>query len=273
MDEGLNIQEYLDSGVLELYVSGVLPEAEAQEVAVLAGKYPEIQEEISRIEQTMMQYFEAYAGDGPSDSILSRALEMIEEEEKEDPPIIPLTPPAPQSPSSPWRWLAVAAVALLVVSVILNLFLFSEVQEIEGKYDSLLAQNTQLAEQNESLQTSLEQDQRLITHLSDPDSKEIPLNGLDISQESRAAVVWNPRTDEVLLAAHSLPQPQAGFQYQLWAIVDGKPVSAGVFDHAKDNQFLLSVVGDAIAFAITLEKEGGVESPTLDQMYVYGELG
>ena len=46
MDEGLNIQEFLDSGVLELYVSGVLPEAEAREVTELAGKYPAILEAI-----------------------------------------------------------------------------------------------------------------------------------------------------------------------------------------------------------------------------------
>ena len=119
---------------------------------------------------------------------------------------------------------------------------------------------------------SLDRDEELIAHYADRESKNVLLEGLPISPESKAAVVWNPKTTEVLLAAHDLPTPATGFQYQLWAIVDGQPVSAGVFDHDIDNQFLLAVSGNAAAFAITLEKEGGVESPTLEQMYVVGNV-
>lgn len=285
MDEGLNIQEYLDSGVLELYVSGTLSEEEVQEVAMLAEKHPEIHEAILGIEETMIQYMEAYAPEdsSPSLSILESVLAGIEKEEKtgdsqeaeksHDTPVVPLTSsePALRSSWSRWQWLAAAAVVLLLVSVVLNIFFYREWQETEDQFLALSNERTQLAEENQSMRTRMEGDQALLAHLSDLDSKAILLNGLEISPESRAAVVWNPQTDEVLLASHQLPKPQTGFQYQLWAIVDGTPVSAGVFDHAQANQFLLAVSGEAAAFAITLEKEGGVASPTLEQMYVYGE--
>ncbi|MEM7372903.1 MAG: anti-sigma factor [Bacteroidota bacterium] len=279
MDESLNIREYIDSGILDLYVSGTLSEAEAREVTALSEKYPEIQEAISRIEQTMMQYFEAYAGDGPADSVLAGALSMIEEEEN-DTPIIPLNQGDSSSdsissenasPSSTWRWLAAAAVALLLISVVFNFVLYNRWQDMEGQFASLMAERTQLAEENQHIRARMEQDQQLLAHLSDPVSESIRLRGVPLSPESQAAVVWNPTTQKVLLAAHSLPQPEAGFQYQLWAIVDGVPVDAGVFAHNNPNQFLKLVSGDPAAFAITLEKEGGSPTPTLEQMYVYGE--
>ena len=47
--------------------------------------------------------------------------------------------------------------------------------------------------------------------------------------------VWQPfigtlQSKEVYLLVNQLPTPDPDKQYQLWAIVDGNPVDAGVFD-------------------------------------------
>lgn len=276
MDEGLNIQEYINSGVLELYISGTLPEKEAREVASLAEKHPEIQEAISRVEQTMMQYFEAYAGEEPSVTILEGALAMMDEQEEDETPVVPFSPPPDasersDSSSNGWKWLAIAAVLALLFSIGFNLLIYNRWQNLENRFTSLLAERNQLAEDNQTMQTRMEDDQRLLAHLSSFSSKSIDLNGVPLSPESKASVVWNPETQEVLLAAHALPKPEEGFQYQLWAIVDGVPVDAGVFAYNDPNQFLKLVSGQPAAFAITLEKEGGSPTPTLEKMYVYGD--
>jgi anti-sigma-K factor RskA len=62
-----------------------------------------------------------------------------------------------------------------------------------------------------------------------------------------------------------LPDPPTDKQYQLWALLDGKPVDAGTFNVNSDSIQLQEVrnIANAQAFAITLEHKGGVRSPTL----------
>jgi anti-sigma-K factor RskA len=61
----------------------------------------------------------------------------------------------------------------------------------------------------------------------------------------------------------------------LWAMVNGKPVDLGVFDAQNQPKKLLLAmkeVGDAQAFAVTLEKRGGSASPTMEKMVVLGAV-
>ena len=72
---------------------------------------------------------------------------------------------------------------------------------------------------------------------------------------------------------NELPKPRADKQYQLWAIVDGKPVDAGVFDVDGGAAFVkLKNIPNAQAFAITLENKGGSASPHMDALYVMGKV-
>ena len=72
--------------------------------------------------------------------------------------------------------------------------------------------------------------------------------------------------------ASGLPTAPQGMQYQLWAIVNKKPVSAGVFEYSLNTLQPMKGFYTAEAFAITLEPAGGSESPTVEQMYVLGTL-
>jgi anti-sigma-K factor RskA len=78
----------------------------------------------------------------------------------------------------------------------------------------------------------------------------------------------------VALKVNNLPQPAADEQYQLWTIVDGSPVDMGVIDNNFQEKLLAmkAVKGSPAAFAITLEKAGGSPTPTLEEMYVMGEV-
>ena len=62
-------------------------------------------------------------------------------------------------------------------------------------------------------------------------------------------------------------------QYQLWAIIDGKPVDAGVFDTSLAGLLKMKEIGNgAAAFAVTIEPRGGKASPTLETMQVVGNV-
>ena len=111
----------------------------------------------------------------------------------------------------------------------------------------------------------------LINHQN---TKKIILNGVASSPDSRAVVYWNTLNGRIIINPSALPQPPSGKQYQLWALLDGKPINAGVFDITKDSINLQEVknIGNAQAFAVTLEEKGGVASPTLSAMYVMGTI-
>ncbi len=85
-----------------------------------------------------------------------------------------------------------------------------------------------------------------------------------------ATVLWDANSKDVYLSVNNLPKAPEGMQYQLWAIEDGKPVSAGMYSEDKDMKIALANITKAQAFAITLEKKGGSEAPTMENMYVMG---
>ncbi|HEY4654886.1 MAG TPA: anti-sigma factor, partial [Cyclobacteriaceae bacterium] len=61
-------------------------------------------------------------------------------------------------------------------------------------------------------------------------------------------------------------------QYQLWGIVDGKPVDAGVFDSDADGLIPMQRIRGASAFAVTIEPRGGNQQPTLSTLQVIGNV-
>ena len=62
-------------------------------------------------------------------------------------------------------------------------------------------------------------------------------------------------------------------QYQLWAIIDGKPVDVGVFDsNFTGLARMKDIAKGAVTFAVTIEPRGGKLSPTLQTMQVAGNV-
>jgi len=56
-------------------------------------------------------------------------------------------------------------------------------------------------------------------------------------------------------------------------MVDGKPTDAGIFEMDKGIAFMkLKTIPRAQAFAITLEKRGGSETPDMNALYVMGKV-
>ena len=95
--------------------------------------------------------------------------------------------------------------------------------------------------------------------------------GVPGKETSLTTVFWNKNTKDVYLLANKLPQAAEGKQYQLWALVDGKPVDAGLLEDC-NGVCKLKNIPKAQAFAITLEDKGGSASPHLDQLYVIGNV-
>lgn len=277
----MNIQEYISSGIIESYVLGLADDAERAEFERMAAQYSEIREAREAFENSLESAV-SYSALTPPAPIKSKIFSAIEMEERRSGSVSPTaeyTEPAALRPKVVkrdfTRLISAAAVILLLMSTALNYYFFSRYKDTNEKYIALIQQQTEIASHNQILQARLLEYEQAMEMMKDPNMYVVRMpsvpNGPDTT--SSTTVYWDTRTKDVYLAVNKLPEPQAGHQYQLWAIVNGTPVDAGVFDMKEGaGMTRMKNIPKAEAFAITLEKKGGSSQPSMDRMYVMGRV-
>jgi hypothetical protein len=162
-------------------------------------------------------------------------------------------------------WLAAASVALLFV--VGGIALRSSTQISDFKNQVAQLQND--LKGNEEI---LNANQQQLAMLADANTVRVAMKGTSKSPESLAMIYWNKNSKSVYLDIKNLPAAPADKQYQLWFINSAnQPVSAGVFD-SKTGLLQMINANDALAFAVTLEPRGGSAGPTMDEMFVIGNV-
>ena len=274
----MNIQEWTNSGIIESYVMGELSEPEAREVETMAERYPEVKAEIAETEMALEGLARKAAVKpraGLKDDLFSKIDTNRAETKDEGAQTTEATQPKIveiRSNNRPWQWLSAAAVSLLILSTVFAFYYRDQWQAAKSQLANYIAQERELSQQYQALRSDYEELQEERSNVfTNPDFQQVRLKGTDVAPSAFALVYWNDASDQVYLNPAGLPEPGAGKQYQLWGIVDGQPASAGVFD-SKDELLAMQQIDGAAAFAITLEPEGGSENPTLDAMYVLGEV-
>ncbi len=254
----MDIQAYIKSGVLELYVIGQLSPREMREVEEMATQHPEVKKELVAIEQTL----EAYSLKNQA-APASGTFEKITAEIQGNP-----ISPAPGSKGlPPWLGALLGLLSLLLAVALFMIWNNNQQLEIEN---AVLA--TTLAECETAAQGLQQQADRPMALLRLNGTQTILLEGTEVAPASQAAVYFNPLTQKSYLDPFQLPNPDANQQYQLWALIDGVPTDMGVFESPADGDPFIEVpyIADADAFAITLEPVGGSVNPTLTALQVIG---
>jgi len=265
----VNVEEYISSGILESYIMDELSAAERAEVEKAMSQHQEVRAELDRIEQTMESLAFATAVN-PNASLKAKILEEIEF--KEETPVVSID--SRREGSSFLKFAAAASVIIALGSAVMAFNYWNKWKNAEDRLSSLIAQNQQFAENYNTVNQKLDNLQESVTVMNSADYERIIMNGTDNAPQSLATVYWNESSREVFLSIQNLKELSEDQQYQLWAIIDGKPVDAGVFDLSKDS-FLVQMkeIGSgAAAFAVTIEPKGGSENPTLETMQVLGNV-
>jgi anti-sigma-K factor RskA len=281
----VNIHEYISTGIVESYVLGLADPEERAEFERMCAAHAEVRRaremfELALEEQAMMNAIP------PAKNIKSKVFAEIEIENERlgnapnnqnlYVPAEEQTRPTARVVSVGWqRYVAAASIALLLISTALNFYFFNQYKNYSSRYETLLSQQTELARNNDVMRTRLDGYETTLAMLRDPDMTVIKMPGTNVptspDSNSVATVYWNTKSKDVYLMVNNLPQPRSDQQYQLWAIVDGKPVDAGVFDVQNIGGLLrMRNIPRAEVFAVTLEKRGGSTTP-LGPMYVMGK--
>lgn len=284
----MDVQRYISSGIIESYVAGLATDPEVREVQAAMVQYPEIKAAADAAQLDMERYI-TMQSQPPPPGVRDRIFQIVNNEGVET--VVSVnnnagsssdesysyeeTPVRQISAARKWQWVAAAAVIGLIASVAFNVTYLNSTNEWKGKYEALLVDQTKVLAQNDVYQTQLKQSEDLLSMVRDPEVKAVKMFTASKDRPNLLATVfWNTKTKDVVLTVNNLPEPAADQQYQLWAIVNGVPIDAGIFemgDTAKGFQKMKAIEG-AQMFAVTLEKKGGSPTPTLTAMYLAGKV-
>jgi len=276
------------SGDLELYVLGMLPKEEAGKIEQLAKLFPEVQAELDRISESS-EALGNMATAAPSASVKDNLMEKLRTMKEEEQKVIPfgsvvkkenetdnsgLESPVREIPKRANKpsWLVAASLIGLIISLGGLVYFFFQNKQSQTELASLKQQVDTLRTNSNTQQQQILAYNETMQMMHDATYKKIELTNVPGKPSALAQVFWNTKTKEVFIADVSLPQAPSTKQYQLWAIVDGKPIDAGMLGDAKNLAQRMKVFERAEMFAITLEQKGGSPTPTMEEMYVAGKV-
>ncbi len=271
----MNVQEYISSGIIESYVMGLASEAERAEFEQWCAKYPELVAAHREFEKELEQFASDHAVPPPV-GVKVRFLEAIGDESSRNrsssnqPKIITMENEKGSVRMSGWSRFTAAASIILLIGFAWFAYQFYSLktanEELASTNNALRAR----ANSSDSILNQIVAEQKVV---SDPNVTVVNMVGTKVAPKSSANVYWDSTSSNVFLVVKNMPKLSSDQQYQLWALIDGKPKDLGVFD-ATDDKVILKMKNTqkAQAFAITIEQKGGSPSPTLQKMQSLGKI-
>lgn len=261
-------EEFISSGLLEQYALNTQTPEEGRLVIEYLNKFPELEEDLNQIEEVLELYAMQNAktpGRRVKDNLMGQL--FPEQKSDQDPVANAVNMDTRKSAGSFYKFAAAAMLIFLIGSIASSYHFYNQLKE--SQHNLVIAQQSFERQQkiNESLAGNLD----IVT---DKYAQSVTLKGTPQAPQATAKIFWMKNTGQVYVDPRDLPAPPSGKQYQLWAIVDGKPVDAGMVSTEKGNYVIqkMKSFGKADAFAITLEKAGGSPTPTMSEMVVISEL-
>ncbi len=254
----MDIREVRESGLLEQYVLGLLSEVEQKQVESYLSEYPELKSDIFSIQGALQKYAETY-GIQPKPLLEGKILEEIRSRGG----ITNNSAIGDKTKSNNinlWSGLTVllglVALGTLWYSYKLideNKDLKSTIKETILACDSVDQINKTYIKYYESM-LSFE-----TTKLDFTPTKGYPEVGLKF--------YYNPTQKENFIQINNLPVIDSNHTFQLWSLKEGEaPIPLDLFTGQKGAVLPVKFIDGTKTYAITIEKAGGVESPTLDRL-------
>jgi anti-sigma-K factor RskA len=253
----MDIKNYISSGIIEMYVMGLCSAEEEKELEQLRQQYPELHKAILQYEVEMeakMLQNSTLPSAAVDEKILHQ-LDSLSSSEENNQHSIPV-----RRINTRWlRSVAAAAAILFAVSAYFNYTLYKKNKQLTDLTNNTKESPLPLA------------DYLVIT---DPTITPVGMYGQGSHAICRCTMYWNKKTGKAYIMINHLPKSSASKDFQLWAEVDGKPVSVGIInDEIRGRLIEISnVPASAIAFSVTLEKAGGADQPTVDETYLKGKI-
>lgn len=263
-------KDYIESGILELYVFGRLTDMESTEVSAMAAKHPDIKAEIEAIEKAVINLSYSVAPYLSAEVYEKIRQQLIEKYTASEPKVIPVN-----TRSTITMYIGWAAAVLLLLGLGFQYYKYHELVQVTNttqiqndKYQQLIA----------GLEKKNTTTVKALAVIRDKNSHTVILEGQQAAPDAYAKVYINDQNRQIHVDVAGLPEPPQGMVYQVWALKLNPltPQSIGILDKGNitDNEGILPIADSegAEAFGITLEPVGGSETPTLNRLYALGKV-
>lgn len=271
-----DLKTYIETGILELYALGDVTPKERAEVEQMISTHPELKAELVEIEKAMEAYAIANAVE-PSENQRNKILNSLvvnladDRSFKSKKVIVEdnvIAMPARQATNF-YKYAFAASVALLLASVAALYNMNNQLKQSNLQLAVLSAQNQQISK-------TVGYKEQQLGVFRDTTYKLMRLKPVGKVPSANMTIAWSPVKKKVMIdmVALNMPQNDKGHQYQLWALVGGKPVDLGVFDKMPGDTSEMKEmksIAYADAFAVTLEPRGGSVNPTMSELMVLGK--
>jgi hypothetical protein len=220
----MNGKDYILSGIIEQYVLGLCTPMEKAELELLRKTDTELNEAIInfefQFEKEMMNY--TSLPDKVTDIKIIEKIDSLTAK-----PLMPINSIKERKIYFNWlRPLAAAFILLLGTSVVFNYILYSKNKKQQLDLDVHI----------KNVPITLPVNDYNI--LKDPTITPIAMYGVGYHSICRCTMFWDKKTGKVYIMIHHLPKSSSKEDYQLWANVDGKPVSVGIINDAIRDRFI-----------------------------------
>jgi anti-sigma-K factor RskA len=166
-----------------------------------------------------------------------------------------------ETPRTAWSWAWIPTLAAVI--------LLAAIAGLWRSNGTLRDQLAELRSRNQDQSVQLSQARKNLQLLTSPDAVRISLNPQKAPKQPTGTAIFSPTAGRMMFIASNMAQPPSGKAYELWIIpTQGNPIPAGVFkpdEHGNavmmDHPMPAGV--EAKAFAVTLEKEEGSDTPTM----------
>jgi hypothetical protein len=257
----MDIKNYIASGIVEMYVMGLCSTEEKDEIELLRIQYPELNIAILQFEKDLEHNLLLTGTEEPGNVTDEKILGTLQS--LQSPAAVIALRPAPGKLG--WlKLVAASAILLLGISGVYNYSLYKKSQ----------AQELALSKKEKPLLQSKTLPDSDYTVLTNPAITPVAMYGVAPYTLCRCTMYWDKNTGKAyIMIHHLLPSPQDK-KYQLWAMVNNKPVNVGMVNDKIRGRFieLENVPDGATAFTVTLENIGNNSNPSVDQTFLYGKI-
>ncbi len=251
----MDIKEYISSGIIESYVLGLASPEEQVEFERLSTQYPELIQARTQFENALEE--KAMQGQlMPPPGAKDRIWNAIQQKKPVNTPKLINMESRPVRRSSALGWIAAASIILLIGTSYLAYTFYN--------------QNQELKKTNSEMEVKVNKSDSVQQIINDPQATVVNMVGLKGSPLS-ANIYWDSTNANVYMIVKNMPKLPSDKQYQLWALIDNKPVDLGLFDGGEKVILKMNNTQKADAFAITIENRGNSGGPTLPQLQSMGK--
>jgi anti-sigma-K factor RskA len=253
----VNIKEYISSGIVESYVLGLASEQERIEFEQFCAQYPELVEARTNFELTLEKQA-VESAEAPPASNKEKIWSAIQQMPALNTSKILRMESTVTGKTSGIRWVAAASIILFLAAGYFAYKFYDENTNLKTELKNTKDIQALLDDRLKKLEDEQEM-------MKNPNA--IVVNLVGTEKKSSANVYWDSTSSNVYLVVKNMPKLASEKQYQLWALIEGKPSDLGLFDGGNEKVILkMKNTQKADAFAITIEDRGNTGGPNLKEL-------